>query len=184
MPIRGHAPLVRNPGLIAHGWYPMLKSLDLSTWGADRTTLSNSAYSRLSGSFLLSSYFVLTSVLWDIGTVGTYKVAFVSDLTNAPTDLYVINAAYSAAGGGAEETITLSTPVLLLPGRHYLSILKDGAAVQMDYNNSAQFVYINDSLTMYCISFNGALYGYIIPIKIVGYVSSPQGLSNYMTSPT
>lgn len=184
MPPRGHAVVTRTPGLISSGYFPLLKSLTLSTWGQDRARTTGGSYNRHSGSFYLSSLFIMTALLWDIRTAGTYKVAFVSDLTNAPTDLYVINAAFAAAGGGAEETITLPSPIFLLPGRYFLSILKTAAAGTMDDHNTPVSVIISDYLTFYDATYDGASGGiYTLPVKIVGYVPALQGISNFMVSP-
>ena len=159
----------RTPGPVSvDAALRLWKESAVTTAGQDRNRTTGSSYNRHSGSFLLARHFILTAVLWDIFAAGTYKIAFVSDLTNAPSDLSVLNAAYVAAGGSAEETIVASPNILLTPGLYYLSILKDGAAVRMD-DISTVFVRATDYLWLYNATYNGGASGsYSIPIKIVG----------------
>ena len=139
--------------------------------GQDRTRTTTGSVNRHSGRLMLSTHLVLTAVLWDIFAAGTYSLAFVTDTSNAPGVLYTVAAAYVAAGGSAEETIVAAPNILLTPGVHYLSLLKDGAAVRFDGTASDE-TEPSDYLWFNYATFNGAFTTYGLPVKLTGYVAT------------
>lgn len=171
MSYRGRSPIHRNPGAISREWQSIKRST--VTWGHDYNRTSGGSFNRHSGSIILFCPFYLTAIKWDFYAAGDYKIAIVNNLTNSPTDIYVINAAYTAVGSHAEETITLSTPQILLPGvRYFFSVLKSGASAKIDDRNSPVLNMYSTYLWYYDASYNGSYTGdFTIPMKLVGIAS-------------
>ena len=149
------------------------------TIGQDRNRTTTSAYNRHTGGMVLMRHFVLTQILWDIYAAGTYKVAFVDGLGASPADLYVVNAAYSAAGGSAEETIGAHPNILLTPGQYYLSLLNT-TKVKYDDRNTVM-VEVNSYFWLRNASLDGGATGkYSLPIKLVGHVATVSGAAPFL----
>ncbi len=148
------------------------------TIGQDRNRTTGNPYKRHTGGMALMRHFVLTQILWDIYAAGTYKVAFVNGLAASPADLYVVNPAYDAAGGSAEETISVQPNVLLTPGVYYLSLLNT-TAVKYD-DRQALTVEVNSYFWLRNASYDGGATGqYSLPIKLVGHVATISGAAAF-----
>jgi len=155
------------------------KDSTVITMGQDRNRTTGGLYNRHTGGMALMRHFVLTQIRWDIYAAGTYKVAFVDGLAAAPADLYVVNPAYDAVGGSAEEAINVQPNVLLTPGLYYLSLLNT-TKVKYDDRNTLM-VEVNSYFWLRNASYDGGSTGqYSLPIKLVGHVATVSGAAPFL----
>lgn len=147
----------------------------LSTIGLDSNALSSSAYARVTGRIMLLRPMVVKHILWDIYANGTYGVEFVTALGGS-TNLFTVAAAFVAASGNTEYTITPDNGDFYLPaGLYYLSLTGN---YRRNYYNTSN---TGDANIFFSLSsWNGAAGSNdSIPMKLVGWYANIQGLEAF-----
>jgi len=168
----------RSPRAISsHPQVRLQMQAAIATWGVDQNRNTGSSYNRQTGILYLFVPFVLQQVVIDIRIAGTYAVGFVDSGAASPATLYTLSAALSA-GAASENTITLAAPIVLLPGTYYLSAYNDATVGWSDKSASPNVV--NTSLVLSSVYYDGSIYAYSTPSKIVGYPINILGLSSWV----
>ena len=162
----------RQPGPVSVSpAYRFIKDSAVSNWGLDSNANTGSWWRRVTGGFMLASYFLLTNVYWDVYNAQTYDLSFVSGLYSNPTILKQLF--YGALGSGADRNMAVSPPVIIKPGYHYLSFYTAGNVQQYYYNGAS--IYVNTFMWFREFSMENNSYNYTIPARLIGYQISPPG---------
>ena len=173
MPTNKHSSLIRTPGDISSNWLQFVREITPVEWGLGGASTSSGTIpinNRYTAFISLKIPFFLTAVRWVFHAAGDYDVSFVADRDSGlPDVLYTIDAAWTATAG-ADQTVTPPTPIILLPGTHFLGALWSGAAEHIRYfADTAGYPYEINSYMSFCGSWTSTTSANQAPAKFVGY---------------
>jgi len=187
MVYKGRSPNRGGCGLITSNWLPFVVQNTAVSVGLARSSTSSGTNSyRNTGVIGLFTPFILTAIKWNLHATGDYDISIVADReTGYPTVLYALNPAYSADGGTGEDTIPISAPIILLPGKHYIGALYSGGAEHINYNsNSLPCEPTSEcDYLVFCGSWTTAKSSNNVAMRLVGYPINIDILKNLEISP-
>lgn len=93
-----------------------------ATYGNTASATSSGSFNRFTQQLVSYKAISIEQIIWNIFTAETYNIELVDGLTASPTILATLVSGASLTGGSVDNTMTLTTPYLLRPGVHYLSI--------------------------------------------------------------